>query len=191
MGTRGQGSVVAGIVALAVLVAAGLVVAEGDTLKIGFVDVQKVLNESAKGKEAKGKLEKERDAKQQEIRAREQEIRAQQEQIKKLEADLQKQAPVLSEAARKERQDAITRKIRDVGRVVEDLRRLFEDSNRDLQKRETDLLNEILREIRKVVVAYGKEQAYTLILEAQSGIIYASQGADLTDEILAAFNRQK
>ncbi|MGH7394707.1 MAG: OmpH family outer membrane protein, partial [Candidatus Methylomirabilales bacterium] len=88
-----------------------------------------------------------------------------------------------SEAARKERQDAITRKIRD-------LRRLFEDFNRDLQKRETELLNEILREIRKLVVAYGKDQQYTLILEAQSGIIYASQGADLTDEVLAAYNQR-
>ena len=190
MGTRGRGSVAAGIVAVAVLAAPGLGGAE-DTFKIGFVDAQKVLNDSTRGKEAKGRLEKERDAKQQEIRAREQEIRPRQEEIKKLEADLQKQAPVLSDAARKERQDAITRKIRDVGRLVEDLRRLFEDSNRDLQKRETDLLNEILREIRKVVVAYGKEHAYTLILEAQSGIIYASQGADLTDEVLAAFDKRK
>jgi len=176
MGTRGRSSVAAGIVAVAVLAAPGLGGAE-DTFKIGFVDVQKVLNDSTRGKEAKGRLEKERDAKQQEIRAKE-------EEIKKSEADLQKQGAVLSEPARKERQDAINRKIRD-------LRRLFEDSNRDLQKRETELLNEILRDIRKLVVAYGKEHGYTLILEAQSGIIYASQGADLTDEILAGYNLQK
>ncbi|MBI4391698.1 MAG: OmpH family outer membrane protein [candidate division NC10 bacterium] len=166
-----------GLVALAVLGTAGGAAGQDTALKLGFVDVQKVLNESGRGKEAKGKLEKERDAKQQEIRARE-------EEIKKLEADLQKQSPVLSEAARKERREAITHKIRD-------LRRVFEDSNRDLQKRETELLNEILREIRRVIVAYGKEHQYTLILEAQSGIIYASQGADLTDEILADFNKRK
>ncbi len=177
MGASGRGRVAAGLVALAVLVAAGLVAAQENTLKLGFVDVQKVLNESAKGKEAKAKLEKERDAKQQDIRAKE-------EEIKKLEADLQKQGAVLSETARKERQETITRKIRD-------LRRIFEDSNRDLQKREAELLNEILREIRRLVVAYGKEQKYTLILEAQSGIIYASQGADLTDEVLAAFDKRK
>jgi Skp family chaperone for outer membrane proteins len=40
-------------------------------------------------------------------------------------------------------------------------------------------------------VAYGKEQQYTLILEAQSGIIFSSQGADLTDEILAGYDRPK
>ncbi|MCI0369933.1 MAG: OmpH family outer membrane protein [candidate division NC10 bacterium] len=177
MGASGRGRVAAVLVVLAVLVAAGLVAAQENTLKLGFVDVQKVLNESAKGKEAKAKLEKERDAKQQDIRAKE-------EDIKKLEADLQKQGAVLSEAARKERQETINRKIRD-------LRRLFEDFNRDLQKRETELLNEILREIRRLVVAYGKEQKYTLILEAQSGIIYASQGADLTDEVLAAYNQRK
>ena len=177
MGASGRGRVAAGLVVLAVLVTTGLVAAQENTFKLGFVDVQKVLNESAKGKEAKAKLEKERDAKQQEIRTKE-------EEIKKLEADLQKQGAVLSEAARKDRQEALNRKIRD-------LRRLFEDFNRDLQKRETELLNEILREIRKVVVAYGKEQHYTLILEAQSGIIYASQGADLTDEILAAYNQRK
>ena len=176
MRARWSGSVAAGILAVAALVAPGLGGAE-DTFKIGFVDVQKVLNDSARGKEAKGRLEKERDAKQQEIRAKE-------EEVKKLEADLQKQGAVLSEPARRERQEAINRKIRD-------LRRLFEDSNRDLQKRETELLNEILRDIRKVVVAYGKEHGYTLILEAQSGIIYASTGADLTDEILAGYNLQK
>ena len=140
MERRWRGGVAAGLMALAVLAAAGLVAAQENTFKIGFVDIQKVLNESAKGKEAKAKLEKERDTKQQDIRARE-------EEVKKLEADL--------------------------------------------QKRETELLNEVLREIRRVVVAYGKEQQYTLILEAQSGIIYASQGADLTDEILATFNQQK
>ncbi|MGH7362286.1 MAG: OmpH family outer membrane protein [Candidatus Methylomirabilales bacterium] len=177
MERRWRAGVAAGLVALAVLMAGGLVAAQENTLKIGFVDVQKVLNDSAKGKEAKAKLEKEREAKQKEVRAKE-------EEIKKLEADLQKQGAVLSEAARRERQEAINRKIRD-------LRRLFEDFNRDLQKRETELLNEILREIRKLVVVYGKEQQYTLILEAQSGIIYASQGADLTDEVLAAYNRQK
>ena len=177
MGRRWRGGVAAGLAALAVLGAAGFAAAQENTLKIGFVDIQKVLNDSGKGKEAKAKLEKEREAKQKEVRAKE-------EDIKKLEADFQKQGAVLSEAARRERQEAINRKIRD-------LRRLFEDFNRDLQKRETELLNEILREIRKLVVAYGKEQQYTLILEAQSGIIYASQGADLTDEVLAAYNRQK
>lgn len=177
MGRRWRGGVAAGLTTLGVLVAAGFAAAQENTLKLGFVDVQKVLNESAKGKEAKAKLEKERDAKQLDIRTKE-------EDIKKVEADLQKQGAVLSEAARRERQETINRKIRE-------LRRLFEDFNRDLQKRETELLNEILREIRKLVVAYGKEQQYTLILEAQSGIIYASQGADLTDEVLAAYNRQK
>lgn len=176
MRTRGRGSVAAGIVVVAVLAAPGPGGAE-ETFKIGFVDVQKVLNDSTRGKEAKGRLERERDAKQQEIRAKE-------EEIKKSEADLQKQGAVLSEPARKERQEGINRRIRD-------LRRLFEDSNRDLQKRETELLSEFLRDIRKLVVAYGKEHAYTLILEAQSGIIYASRGADLTDEILASYNQQK
>lgn len=177
MRASGFGWVGMGLAALVVLGTSGDAAGQDTALKIGFVDVQKVLNESGRGKEAKGKLEKERDAKQQEIRARE-------EEVKKLEADLQKQSPVLSEAARRERQEAITRKIRD-------LRRVFEDSNRDLQKRETELLNEILRDIRRVIVAYGKEHQYTLILEAQSGIIYASQGADLTDEILADFNKRK
>lgn len=177
MGACGRGLMAAGLVALAALGAPGSGAAQENTLKIGFVDVQKVLNESARGKEAKGRLEKERDAKQQEIRGKE-------EEIKKLEADLQKQGAVLSEAARKERQEAINRRVRD-------LRRLFEDFNRDLQKRENELLSEILRDIRKLIVAHGKEQHYTLILEAQSGIIYASQGADLTDEVLAAYNQQK
>jgi outer membrane protein len=177
MRASSRGWVGMGLVALGILGTTGLSAGQDNALKIGFVDVQKVLNESTRGKEAKGKLEKERDAKQQDIRARE-------EEIKKLEADFQKQASVLSEVARKERQETITRKIRD-------LRRLFEDFNRDLQKRETELLNEILREIRRVIVAYGKEHQYTLILEAQSGIIYASQGADLTDEILADFNKRK
>lgn len=177
MERRWRGGVAAGLMALAVLGTGGLATGQDSALKIGFVDLQKVLNQSTRGKEAKEKLEKERDAK-------EQEIRAQQEEIKKLVADLQKQGPVLSEAARKEREESIKRK-------ELELRRLFEDSKRDLQKRETELLNEIVREIHKVIVAYGKEQQYTLILEAQSGIIYASQGADLTDEILATFNQRK
>jgi outer membrane protein len=143
--------------------------------KLATVDIQQLLMESKAGKQAKEKVEAERNLKQKEIAARE-------EEVSRLQRELEKQASILSEAARKEKQEAIDRKIRD-------LRRTYDDFNRDLQKKEGDLIRELLKDITVLIRDYGQQKGYALILErGQSGIIYGADEIDLTKEIIALYD---
>lgn len=160
--------------------AVGMLMASGSwaadpAMKIGFVDIQAVISQSKEGQAARGKVAAEATEKQKEISAKEAEI-------KQMDAEFQKQSPILSDAARKDREEEIRRKLRD-------LKRLTEDFNRDLAKRETEFINDLLRDVTAVVRDYGKEKEFTLIVEkGQGGVIYGGEPADLTKEILERYN---
>lgn len=145
--------------------------------RIGIVDMQQVLNQSARGKAVKQKLDQERLARQQEVEAR-------QLDLQKMRADLEKQASVLSEQARRERTEVLQRKVRDIQRLVE-------DANRDFEKRVQDAEMEVTREILSVVQEFGKDQGFTAILE-RSVLLHFSPAADVTLEIIKRYDaRQK
>ena len=146
-------------------------------VKLGFVDIQAVISQSKEGQGARNKVAAEAAEKQKEIGLKEAEI-------KQMDTELQKQAPVLSDAAKKDREEDIRRKLRD-------LKRLTEDFNRDLAKRESELLNDLLRDVTAVIRDYGKEKGLTLIVEkGQGGVIYGSDPADLSKEILERYNNR-
>ena len=146
-------------------------------VKLGFVDIQAVISQSKEGQAARNTVAAEAAEKQKEIGLKEAEI-------KQMDTDLQKQAPVLSDAAKKDREEDIRRKLRD-------LKRLTEDFNRDLAKREGELLNDLVRDVTAVIRDYGKEKGLTLIVEkGQGGVIYGSDPADLSKEILERYNNR-
>ncbi len=141
--------------------------------KIGVVDVQQVLNASQRGTAVRQRLDQERAGRQKELDAKQQELL-------KLQQELEKQAAVLSEQAKREKREALERRVRDV-------RRMAEDSNRELEKRIREAEVEITREIFAVIQEYGRDQAYSAILE-RSNIIYAAQAIDLTPDIIKRFD---
>src|SRR5574337_863652 len=143
--------------------------------RLGFVDLQLVITQSKEGQAAMNTVKAEAAEKQQEISAKEAEI-------KHMDADFQKQASALSETAKKDREEEIRRKLRDLKRITEDV-------NRDLAKRESELVNDLLKDLAALIRDYGKEKGYTLIVEkGQSGVIYGNDAADLTKEILERYN---
>lgn len=144
-------------------------------IKLGFVDIQAVIAQSKDGQAARSKVAAEAADRQKDISAKEAEI-------KQMDADLQKQSAILSDAAKKDREEEIRRRLRD-------LKRLTEDSNRDLSKRESELLNDLVRDVTTVIRDYGKQKGFTMIVEkGQGGVIYGSDPADLTKEILERYN---
>ena len=146
-------------------------------VRIAVVDMQQILNQSARGKAAKQKLDQERTARQRELETRQQDLQ-------KMQAELEKQAPVLSEQAKRERSETLQRKARDI-------RRLAEDANRDFEKRVQEMEMEITREIIVVVQEFGKDQGYTAVLE-RSMLLHASPSADVTAEVIKRYDaRQK
>ena len=165
--------------ALAWLVLLGwttLALASQAPIRIGVVDVQNVLNQSQKGIATKQKLDQDRAARQRELDARQQEVM-------KLQSDFEKQAPLLSEQAKRDKSEIIQRKRRDAVRMAE-------DANRDFEKRVRDAEMDITREIMTVIQEYGKDQAFTLILE-RSTVFFNAPTTDITAEIIKRFDAKQ
>ncbi|MFA4910241.1 MAG: OmpH family outer membrane protein [Desulfobacteria bacterium] len=149
-----------------------------DTLKIGYVDLQKALNMSDTGKEAQ-KILSEKAIKVQKT------LGEKQEKLKKLKDSIEKQGLILSEKARTEKEKEYQKELRDI-------ERLYKDSQDEFKREEIEISQKIIDELRKSINKIGGEGNYTIILEkTRSGILYASDVVDLTDKVIKAHNEQR
>ena len=148
-----------------------------DTMKLGYVDLQKALNMSSAGKAAKDKMKAK-------FKDYEADVQKKQEELKKLKEDLEKQAMLLSAEAR-------ATKERDYQQKVKDYQRLTKDIQEELQQTDADYTRKILEDIFKVVQQIGKQDGFTLILEkTESSILYANESIDLTERIIQTYDKQ-
>ena len=147
-----------------------------ETIKFGSVDIQKVLNESEAGKKAKSDLETL-------IKSKQAVIDEKGKVLEKIKSDLEKQSAVLSADARKNKEDELEKLAREYQRFVQ-------DSQAEVKKKEGELTDEILKEIREIIDKTGEEEGYTLIIERGS-ILYAYKGTDISDTILKKYGESK
>lgn len=149
---------------------------EADSIKVGCVDFQRILNESESGKKAKADLESL-------IRLKQSIIEEKVKAIQKLKSELEQQASVLSPPARKRKEDEHERLLREYERLVQ-------DSQAEVRKKELELTDAILGEIREMVERIGKEEGYDLIIE-KGFVIYSGEGVDITEMVLKRYNESK
>ena len=162
-------------VAVCVLVAAAALPAAAQT-KVAVIDVQRVVTESDPGKEVMQRLRGITDTKAQEGQRLQQELAELQDQFNK-------QRFTLSEA----RQAEMSKQIEDKQIAI---RRFQDDAQRevaDAQRRELGSLEE---RIMPIINEVGQERGLTLIFNKfQSGLVYADETVDITDEVIQRFNR--
>ena len=144
-------------------------------VRVGFVDIQRVLARSSAGVAAREQLEKEKAAMQRQVDA-------QRGDIEKLRDELEKKGQLLSVDARREKQEQLERKVRDARRLVDDLQGT-------LQKKEEALLAKVLQDVSGLIQKVSKDRGFGLVLERQrSSILYATPESDLTDDVLRAYD---
>lgn len=143
--------------------------------KLGFVDLQKTLQNVEAGKTAKSTLEKE-------VTAKRTGLEKQQQGLQKEAEEFEKKAGLMNESAKTQKQQELQKKFAD-------LQKTAAESQMELQKRERELTKPIIDEIRSVVEALGKEKGLTLVLEKNEGaVLYAQSGEDLTEAVIERFN---
>ena len=173
---------------LVLFAASSLAVAQKQS-KIGFVDFQKILDESMEGKKAQAILKKEFGTVEEQLKKKKGELMELKDQIDKQEAVLNK--PTLDE------KKALLRV------KWEALMRQQMEFQEKITKRRLDLIKPIIMEIAQIAEVVGKEREYTIIFKrstkgeqdtvmelllADSTIIYASPDTDLTPEVLKRYN---
>lgn len=158
------------------LLASGVSVAKAQT-KVAVVDMQKAIQASSEGKKAKSDLEGDFEKKKKELQKREADL-------KKMGEDLEKKKSVMSE-------EALGKKQAEFQEEMMKYRELMGKSQMEIQKKERDLTQPILEKMKKVIEKVGKDKGYSLVLEANQGIIYFDKAMDLTDDVIKAFEKEK
>ncbi len=142
--------------------------------KIGYVDLQRALNEVEEGKTAKALLQRDFAEKQKQLDAKKAEF-------EKAQADFEKQAVVMSEGARKD-------KAQDLDRRARELQALFVNLQKDLSDRERDATRGIFDRMAAIVREIAEADGFTYVLEKGAGIVYAPPALDLTNELIRKYN---
>jgi len=149
--------------------------AQSGEIKIGFVDLQKVINSSEKKKQAEEEYKKKVDELNQQADLFKQEL-------KQLKEEYDQQAEFLKDEAERQKRDELSEK-------ELEFNRFNKDSELKLKRFEQRIFEQLLEEIGKLVIEYGKEHNYTAIFERQM-MVYAVESIDLTDEIIELYNSQ-
>ncbi len=152
------------------------IAAAADSIKIGYVDMQKLIDQSDKAKKVRSTLESLKASK-------EKDLEKMVTTAKKQEEDLKKQINILSDEAKKAKVDELEKMDRDI-------RRFVSDSEAELAKKQREMENSILTELVGIIQKLGQEGDYTLILPA-TVILYSSKGIDITDIVLKKYNETK
>ena len=161
------------MVVVAMMVAGALPVAA--QANIAVIDVQRVVSESDPGKEVIGKLKAIQDAKIQEGQALQQELATLQEQFSKQRFTVSEQ------------------KLAEMNKQMEDktiaIRRFEDDAKRELDEARRRELGGLEGRILPIINEIGKERGITLIFNKfQSGLVYADEAVDITDDVILRFN---
>jgi outer membrane protein len=162
---------------LLVAVPASAQIAGSTTTKIGVLEVQRVVAESAVGKASLARVQKIQSQKQEDLTKR-------QNELKDLEKKIQDQNKSLSEEALDKLQKDYQAKALEFKRAQDDAQRELEE----LQRRE---LSELEKKVMPVIDAVAKEHGYNLVFNKfQSGLLFADATTDLTDAVITKFNSQ-
>src|SRR5881628_3755115 len=132
------------------------------SIRIAYIDVQRVLARSSAGVAAREQLEREKSVMQKEMDGKRQEL-------EKLRDELEKKGPLMTP----------------------DAPRMMDDFQKELEKKEQALLQRVLQELSGVIEKVGKDKGYYMIVEKRgASVLYASPDADLTDDIIRAYDQQ-
>ncbi len=149
--------------------------AQGLPARIGVVDFQHALNEVEEGKKAKKTLEGKYEGKRQELESRKAELET-------LKQALEAQAVMLSDQARRSKEEDYSEKL-----VA--FQQALMESNQEMAAMEQDLTGDILEKLSNVAATIGKEQGYTLIIEA-TAVVYSPDYQDITPQVIQRFNQK-
>jgi outer membrane protein len=142
--------------------------------KIGFVNTERILRESAPAKASQQKLE-------QEFSKREKALQESVEKLRDMTQRIEKDAAVMSEADRIRRQ-------REAAELERDLQRRQREFREDLNQRRNEELAAVIERANRAIRQLAEAEKYDIILQEA---VYASPRIDITEKIIRTINGGK
>jgi Skp family chaperone for outer membrane proteins len=149
------------------------------TIRIGFVDSQRIFSEYKAAQEAQDRFGRE-------IQAWRTEADDRRKAVDNLRNELKDQDPLLSESARLEKETALQKAVSDYDRFVQD----FWGPNGKVQRLNDEMTREVISKVRDAVELLANRQGYDLVLDAADGnVIFGVKSLDLTQQVLDDLNK--
>lgn len=150
--------------------------ADAPAAKMGYVDLQKAIQETSTGKKAKKDLEGEFNKKKKELEKKEADL-------KKMSEDFEKKSMVLSDELKMQKQNELQQEMLKY-------RELVGKSQMEIQKRERELTMPIVEKLHEIIGEIAKKDGYQFVLEKnEQSVLYADKQADLTDRVLKEYEK--
>ena len=132
--------------------------AQSPSIRFAYIDLQKVMIESEKGKEARKTLSEE-------LEKRKKELSQKQGELQRMKDALEKQSALLTAEARADKEKEYQSRLKDYQKITNDYQV-------ELQQKDQQLTQTILKDLEGIVKTLGESEKYTLILEkVQGGIL--------------------
>jgi len=145
--------------------------------KLGYIDMQRAINTSEAGKEAKEQLAAR-------LKKYQDEINVKQDELKRLKDELEKQGAFLNDATR-------ATKEKDYQQKLKEFQRFTKDAQEELQAKDEEFTRKILETMEKVIQEFGRKNGYTFIFVKNESMLFVDEKADLTEEMLKLFNTNR
>jgi outer membrane protein len=141
--------------------------------KIGYVDVQRAIQETEEGKAARTRLRGE-------FEQRKAAIDKKGSDLEKLQQDYDKQAAVLSDDAKRKKQEEFQK-------LLVDARKSASELQEDMQTKEQQAMAGILQRLQQVVAEIAEREQLSFVID-KATLISGPPAADLTNEVVRRYN---
>jgi outer membrane protein len=146
-----------------------------EDVKLGYVDLQRALNETEDGRKAKSSLKKVFDQKQKELDE-------QQEELKKAIEDLDKKRTLLPAEKVREKETELQGRMQKVQQT-------YLRHQQDLSGKEQEATAKIFERMNRIIAKIATAENFTMILDkTQSAVLFAKPHLDLTNELIRRYN---
>lgn len=143
-------------------------------LKLGIMNVQKIIVECDAGKAAKKRF----DLKMKELQSS---FKGEEEELKALQDEIKKKSSAWSEEKKAE-------KVREFQKNGRELQVKTDEARFEMKKLQDKELEPILKALEEVVNKYGKDNGYTAIMDGKNGVVYFDPSIDVSDVIIKKLN---
>jgi outer membrane protein len=145
-------------------------------VKIGYIDVPRILAEYEGYKDARKDLDRTR-------ADREDEFTKRATVLKKLAQDIQEGAKLLSEPKRREKETEYMKK-------AQELEEWRVTQNKDLQEREEGLIKRLESDVREALKTIGEKGKFSFVVRGDLMLYVEKSSEDLTDAVLETLRKQ-
>ncbi len=146
-------------------------------VKIGILNIQKIITTTKEGKTISASLKKFYDGKQAELKKDE-------EKIIDLQKKFQKQSAVLSDAAKR-------KKAQEIQALSQQAREKAMKYQRELQKKENEYKQPIIKKLNTIIEEVSKKAGVDFAVDQMTTpLMYAASKVDLTDDVIKAYDKK-